>query len=108
MSRKWLIDPDGNVDDEAMAFINELKGLILSRHPEATFAISPGPDNPTAIRLHAYVDLDDPFEIADEIRDRIVDIQVDHEIPLDVAPHRTPERELAHRARKAAGRLSGA
>jgi len=104
MTRKWHIDPDGNVDDEAMVFVEELKGLILERHPEATFEISPGPENPTAIHLHAYVDLDDPFEMTDEIIDRIVDIQIDHEIPLSVAPHRTPERERAHRMKTADGR----
>lgn len=104
MTGKWHIDPDGNVDDEAMVFVEELKGLILARHPEATFDVRPGGDDPTAIFLEACVDLDDPFEVTDEIIDRIVDIQIDEEIPLYVLPLRTPERELAHRSRTAVGR----
>jgi hypothetical protein len=103
MNRKWHIDADGKVDAEATAFIQELKTLILSRHPEATFAVSSGADNPTAIHLHAYVDLDDPFEVTDEIMDRIVDIQLDEDIPLHVIPHRTAARVVAHRQQNVAG-----
>jgi hypothetical protein len=51
VTRKWHIDPDGNVDDEAMAFVEELKHRILERHPEATFKVRPGGENPTAIFL---------------------------------------------------------
>ena len=102
MTRKWHIDPDGNVDDEAMVFVEELKTLILAHHPEAKFTVGPGGENPTATFLRAYVDLDDPFEMLDEISDRIVDIQVDEGIPLHVLPLRTDERELAHRMRRAA------
>jgi len=101
MTTKWHIDAHGNVDDEAMTYVEELKRLILSRHPEATFELRPGGDNPTAIFLDTYVDLDDPFKVLDEISDRVVDIQVDQGIPLHVLPLRTAAREQEHRMPKA-------
>jgi hypothetical protein len=104
MTRKWYIDADGNVDEEAQALIEELKRLILTRHPEATFEVGPGGENPTAIFLRTYVDLDDPFEVLDEIGDRVLDIQIEQGIPLHVLPLRTPERERALRLSRA-GRL---
>lgn len=58
--------------------------------------IGPGGENPTAIFLDAYVDLDVPFELLDEIGDRVVDIQVDEGIPLFVMPRHTPERAVEH------------
>lgn len=30
MAMKWHIDPEGNVDDTAMVFVEELKALTLS------------------------------------------------------------------------------
>jgi hypothetical protein len=89
-----FIDTDGNVNVRAQAAIDELKGTILTRHPEATFEVGPGTDNPTAIHLDVYVDLDDPGEVLDEIIDRVVDIQVDEGIPLHVIPLHTPARAL--------------
>jgi hypothetical protein len=93
-SKKWFIDADGNVDERVLVFVEELKNTILAHHPEATFELGPGGENPTAIFLDAYVDLDDPFEILDEISDRVVDIQVDEGIPLFVMPRPTPERAI--------------
>jgi hypothetical protein len=79
----------------AQAAIDEIKQSILSRHPEATFSVHPGFDDPTSVCLEVYVDLDDPHEVFDEIVDRIVDIQLDDGIPLHVIPLHTPERALA-------------
>lgn len=104
MTRKWHIDADGNVDATAQTFVEELKSLIVSRHPEATFEVRPGGENPTAIFLDVYVDLDEPFEILDEIGDRVLDIQIDAGIPLHVLPLRTREREIALQMRRSLAR----
>lgn len=95
MNHRPFIDVHGNVNERAQAAIDELKRTILTRHPEATFEVGPGTDNPTAIHLDVYVDLDDPGEVLDEIIDRVVDIQVDEGIPLHVIPFHTPGRALA-------------
>ena len=95
MSDQPFIDADGNVSERAQAAIDEVKQSILSRHPDATFKIHPGFDDPTSISLEVYVDLDDPHQVFDEIIDRLVDIQVDDGIPLHVLPLHTPERALA-------------
>jgi hypothetical protein len=92
MTATWHIDAEGTIDERARRFVDELKGTILTRYPEATFEIAPGNENPTAIHLHAFVDLDDPFDVTDELLDRIVDIQVDEGVPLHVIPHRYPPR----------------
>lgn len=101
--KTWFIDADGNVDKRALVFVDELKKTILERHPEATFELGPGGENPTAIFLDAYVDLDDPFEILDEIGERVVDIQVDEGIPLFVMPRQSPDRARAYERQRQSG-----
>ncbi len=95
MSQRWYINADGDVDADAMVFVDELKRLILELHPEARFDLGPGGADPTMIFLRAYVDLAEPFDILDEIGDRVVDIQVDEGIPLHVLPMRLHERAQA-------------
>jgi hypothetical protein len=107
MSERPFIDPDGVVNEPAQAAIDELKRSILSRHPEATFEVGPGTDDPTLIHLYAYVDLDDPEEAADEILDRMVDIQLDDGIPLHVIPMSTPARALKRAQEYAKRRKAG-
>jgi hypothetical protein len=101
--KTWFIDADGNVDKRALVFVDELKKTILERHPEATFELGPGGENPTAIFLDAYVDLDDPFEILDEIGERVVDIQVDEGVPLFVMPRQSPDRARAYERQRQSG-----
>ena len=98
--RRWYTDPYGTIDNQAVPFVEELQRLILDRHPEATFSVHPGGDNPTAIFLDAYVDLDDPFDLLDELRDRILDIQIEEGIPLHVLPLRSPARKLARQRQR--------
>jgi hypothetical protein len=74
--------------------LDEIKGLIRGRHPEATFAIGQGED-PDGIYLFATVDVDDRGEVIDLYIDRLVDLQVEEGLPLFIIPRRTPERNAA-------------
>ena len=43
------------------------------------------------------VDIDDPDEVADLVMDRMLQFQLDEDIPIYVIPIRTPERVAALR-----------
>ncbi len=80
------------------AALAELKGLISSRYPAATFAVGEG-DDPEGVYLTATVDVDDRGEVIDLFVDRLVDLQVEEGLPIFVVPVRTPERNAALLAR---------
>ncbi|MFN8592067.1 MAG: hypothetical protein U0031_11470 [Thermomicrobiales bacterium] len=77
--------------DEAVA---ELQALIISRYPEATFSVSEG-DDPEGVYLTATVDVDDMTEVVSVFLDRLVDFQVDEELPIFVVPIRPLGRSMA-------------
>jgi hypothetical protein len=79
--------PDSDIQQAA----NELKELIRSHYPHATFALSRGED-PDGYYLETVVDLDDPDEVMDLVVDRLLELQVDQGVPLHVLPLRTPAR----------------
>lgn len=74
--------------------IVELKELIRFRYPEATFDVTEGED-PDGIYLVATVDVDDRNDVIDLFLDRLVDFQVEEELPIYVVPRRTPARNAA-------------
>jgi hypothetical protein len=76
------------------AAIDEIKNLVISRFPEATFAIVDGKD-PEGVHLVATVDLDDMDEVVDLFIDRLVEFQVDEGLALYVIPVRPVERNAA-------------
>jgi hypothetical protein len=101
---------DLRVDQKTQAAIAELKTLIASRYPTATFELSPGVDEPGNIHLVTTVDLDEPTDVLDLVIDRAVDFQADEGVPVHVIPVRTPERVLAEsakRERKRSGAAGG-
>ena len=82
---------------EALA---ELQALILDRFPDATFEVHQG-DEPWGIYLHATVDVDSLWDVIDVVSDRLVDFQVNEELPVFIDVHRTPERDAATWAEQA-------
>jgi hypothetical protein len=75
--------------------IDELQGLVLQRYPTARFAVTRAEDEPENVHLTAVIDVEDTDEVLDLVIDRVVELQVDEQIPVHVIPIRTPERVLA-------------
>ncbi len=90
---------------EMQVALAEMRAFILERFPEATFRTFVG-DEPLGVYLATTVDVDDPDELLDVVIDRVLDLQIEHGIPLHVLPLRTPERNakmLAEQANTALG-----
>lgn len=83
--------------------VEELKALVSTDYPTATFEVSDGED-PEGTYLLATVDVEDTDEVMDKVIDRLVTLQVDEELPLYFLALPTPERNLQRlQAAKAAG-----
>jgi hypothetical protein len=82
--------------------IDELKGLITARFPQAAFVIEEGFD-PEGVYLITTVDIADTDEVIAVIGDRLVALQVDEGLPVYVTPLRPIDRVIAElRNRKTA------
>ena len=91
-------------DPQVSAALDELRGLISGRYPEATFTAYRGED-PDGIYLDATVDVPDTDEVMDLIIDRLLEIQVDRELPVYVIALRPVERVAAElQAEKSSGK----
>lgn len=91
------------ITPDIQSAIDELKGMILARFPDATFEVRERYD-PEGIALHAIVDIDDTDEVFEVVVDRLIDMQVYEDLPIYVAPHWPKERIWADfRARQASG-----
>jgi hypothetical protein len=84
------------LDGRIQAAIAELQALIEQRYPDATFSLSHPEDEPASVELTAVVDVDDPDEVLDLVIDRVVELQVDEQLPIHVVPIRTPARVAAY------------
>lgn len=78
-------------DSRILAAVDELKGLISGRFPTTVYQVGMGED-PDGVYLHAFVDIEDRGEVVDVFLDRLVDLQLDDDLPIYVAIGRTPER----------------
>ena len=87
-------------EPRVQAAIEELKGLITARYPEAAFRVSTRADEPPPVHLYATVDVEDTDEVLDVVIDRLLELQIDEEIPLHVIPLHTPERNAELLARQ--------
>ena len=89
--------------------IEEIQQLVIQRFPDATFMLGHGED-PEGIHLIVTVDLDDMGAVVDLHLDRLVDMQLNEQLPLYVIPVRPVERslELLAREQEAAGWFRGA
>jgi hypothetical protein len=86
--------------------VNELKGTISARFPQASFVVEEGFD-PKGIYLVTTVDIADTDEVIDVVGDRLVELQVDEGLPIYVTPLRPIQRVLAElREREQASSLS--
>ena len=74
--------------------VNELKGSISARFPQASFVVEEGFD-PKGISLVTTVDIADTDEVIDVVGDRLVDLQVTEDLPLYVTPLRPIQRVVA-------------
>src|SRR5207248_4562531 len=74
--------------------VNELKGTIAERFPQASFVVEEGFD-PKGIYLVTTVDIADTDEVMDVIGDRLVALQVDEGLPIYVTPLRPIRRVIA-------------
>jgi predicted NBD/HSP70 family sugar kinase len=74
--------------------IDELKGLITARFPQAAFVVEEGFD-PEGVYLMTTVDIADTDEVIAVIGDRLVALQVDEGLPVYVTPLRPIERVVA-------------
>lgn len=83
------------LDPRTQAALDELRGMIRRRYPEARFAVSRGHDEPENVHLLTTVDLDDADEVLDLVLDRLLELQVEERLPIHVIPLRSPERVLA-------------
>ena len=71
--------------------IDELKGLITARFPQAAFVVEEGFD-PEGVYLITTVDIADTDDVIAVIGDRLVELQVDEGLPVYVTPLRPIER----------------
>lgn len=78
--------------------LDELRGLVAARYPDATFDLFRGED-PEGVYLSATADVENLYDLIDIVLDRLVDLQVEENLPVYFAPRRTPEREASVRAR---------
>ena len=74
--------------------VNELKGTISERFPQASFVVEEGFD-PKGIYLVTTVDIADTDEVIDVVGDRLVELQVDEGLPIYVTPLRPIQRVVA-------------
>ena len=74
--------------------VNELKGSIAERFPQASFVVEEGFD-PKGVYLVTTVDIADTDEVIDVIGDRLVELQVEEALPLYVTPLRPIQRVIA-------------
>jgi hypothetical protein len=78
--------------------LDEIQVLIRDRYPTARFNITEGED-PSGLYLVATVDVEDMGEVVEVFLDRLVDFQVDDELPVYVLLARPRERNAAILAR---------
>lgn len=86
-------------DPRMQAALAELRGLIRATYPAATFTIGLGYE-PPGIRLIATLDVEDVDDAYDLVVSRLVDMQVEEELPVSVSLEQPLARvaaEMRHR-----------
>ena len=89
----------GRLTPRMQEAIDELKGLITARFPQAAFVVEEGYD-PEGVYLVTTVDIADTDDVVAIIGDRLVELQVDEGLLVYLTPLRPIERvvaELRHR-----------
>jgi hypothetical protein len=99
-----------DMDPRIRTAIIELQDLIRDKYPSAAFQVSRGED-PEGFYLKATVDVEDTDEVVDIVIDRLLEMEIDEELPVYFVPLRPVERvidELASRGGSTPGRWDGA
>lgn len=110
MSPDDLIDmvPADVNDPRIRAAVDELRELIATRYPDATFQVYHGED-PEGIHLVPTVDVDDLDDVSAVYRSRLVDL-IREGLPIfvfpDIPPHRITAYVQRQRERDEAERLA--
>lgn len=73
--------------------IAELQVLVRSQYPEAAFRIIGSPDDAEGVYLIATVDVEEPDLILDAVVDRVIEMQVEEDLPVHVVPVRPSRSE---------------
>lgn len=96
---KRRIRPDPN-NPRIQAALDELKTRILAIFPDATFDVSVGAigDGSRRVYLHVTADAESVMDVLESCAERLVDMEVEEGLPVDVLPHLTPERMAQARA----------
>lgn len=92
-------DPKAIERSRMDAAVAEMQQLILSHFPETTFTVGEWED-PDSVYMRAIMDIDDTDDVIEVILDRLVDMQVEENLPIYVVPIRTPERRAAAQERE--------
>jgi len=86
------IEPCDSMIESALT---ELRGMISSRYPDARFNTRHG-DDPVGVYLRAEVDVENLIDVVDIVLDRLVEMQVDDGLPIELVPVRPIHREIAN------------
>jgi hypothetical protein len=87
MTREHLTEDNPRIQHA----LDELKGIIQRHYPAATFVVAAGED-PEGVYLKPIVDVEDTEEVFDTVVDRLLQLQIDEELPVYVIPLRPLER----------------
>jgi hypothetical protein len=87
--------PADEDDPRIQAALEELRGLILERFPDATFTVTLG-DDPEGVYLKPTVDIEDLDEVTEPLVSRLVEMQVEEGLPVYVVPEWPLERLRAY------------
>jgi hypothetical protein len=82
-----------NQDPAVRSAIAELQAGVAQRYPAATFEVFQGED-PTGIYLRATVDVEDTDEVVESVLDRLLNLQVDQGLPVQLVVSRPVEASL--------------
>jgi len=99
MSRETTAIITPELEPRRQQAVAELAGMIRARYPSTTFSVRPGVDDPEATYLVATVDVEDPDTVLDLVVDRLLELQLEEGLPINVLPIHTPERVAQTRQR---------
>lgn len=83
---------EATLDPRRQRAIRELTQLVRHTYPSASFSVLPAEDAPEVTHILATVDVEDPDAVVDLVIDRMLELQIDEEIPVHLIPIRTPLR----------------
>lgn len=84
------------LSEPVQAALEELKGLLFARFPEATFDVSAG-DDPEGIYLLPTVDVEDTDEVTQVVLDPLMELHAERGLPVYVVPVLPSERVAEQR-----------